>query len=198
VGNNPVAHIDPSGDYVCRGSKDDCAVIQQALRDVEKAAARYAQGSAGQNLLSRIVQFYGKDGDNNGVNVGFGDAGGNNSVTDIDGRVTNITFNLKSTDTTGENYGTTPRVETAAAAAHEGQHGIDGQFFGRARNRDEWRVTEHNAFTTQSYVNEAYNTTSPYGLWESGWKENSITNGLRESAENFNADWVVNGASASQ
>ncbi len=198
VGNNPIMHTDPSGDYICTGSQNQCGTIKQALGDVQKAAGQYAQGSTGQKSLSAIVKFYGKEGDKNGVNVGFGNANNNNAITETKGKETNITFNLSNIHDTGWNDGTTPRVETAAAVAHEGQHGIDGQFFGRLYNNEQWRAREYRAFTTQSYVNEAFDKTSPYGLWKSGWKEIPIINGLRDNAANFNADWVVYGNGANQ
>lgn len=198
VGNNPIMRTDPSGDYICHGSDSHCDTIRQALSDVQKATGQYAHGSTGEKLLNGIVKFYGKEGENNGVNVGFGNAGNNNAITETKGKETNITFNLKSIVDTGGNEGTTVRVETAAAVAHEGQHGIDGQFFGRPSNHETWRATEYRAFTTQSYINEAFNKTSPYGLWESGWKEIPVINGLRDSAANYNADWVVYGNGASQ
>jgi RHS repeat-associated protein len=198
VGNNPILRTDPTGDYICNGSGDQCTTIRQALGDVQKAAGQYAQGSQGQKLLTAIVNFYGKEGVANGVNVGFGSANNNNAITETKGKETNITFNLKNIGETGQNKGTTPRVETAATVAHEGQHGIDGQFFGRTINREEWRSREYSAFTSQSYVNEAFNKTSPYGVWEHGWKESPITNGLRDSAANFQADWTVYGNGANQ
>ena len=196
VGDNPIMRTDPTGDYLCNGSQSQCSTIKQALGDVQKAAGQYATGSAGQKLLSGIVNFYGKEGQDNGVNVGFGNANNNNAITETKGKGTNITFNLSNIRDTGRNEGTTGRVETAATVAHEGQHGIDGQFFGPTYNKEQWRATEYRAFTTQSYVNEAFNKTSPYGLWDSGWKESPITNGMRDSAANYNADWVVYGNSA--
>jgi hypothetical protein len=48
-------------------------------------------------------------------------------------------------------------------------------------------VTEDNAFTTQSYVDEGLNKTSPYGLWHNGWQESPQTNALRAQAAADNA-----------
>lgn len=196
VGDNPITRTDPFGDYICDGSKSQCGTIKQALGDVQKAENHYAQGSQGQKLLAAVLKFYGKEGERNGVNVGFGNANNNNATTVTRGKETDITFNLANIRDTGQNLGTTPRVEMAAAAAHEGQHGIDGQFFGRTYNKEEWRLTEYRAFTTQSYINEAFDTTSPYSLWEHGWKENNISDWFRDSAANFNADWTVYGNGA--
>jgi RHS repeat-associated protein len=194
VGDNPVNRIDPSGDYICTGSGKRCDKIESALSDVKKAASALPAGSAGQKALTAIANFYGAKGVANGVNVGFGNAGGNNAVTDTKGKETYITFNLASIRQTGLNSGTTPKVELAATVAHEGQHGIDGQEFGRPQNHGEWDVTENNSFISQSYINQATDTTSPYGLWVHGWQESPITNALRESAAAYNADWTVYGS----
>lgn len=195
VGNNPITRIDPTGDYICTGSKSNCKQIENALGDVKKASSALPAGNDGKKLLDGIVAFYGESGTRNGVNVGFGHADGNNAVTDSKGRgkETNITFNLSNIRMTGGNAGTSPRIELAAAVAHEGQHGVDGQLFGRPQNNGEWDVQERNSFLTQSYVNEGFNSTSPYGLWVRGWQETPITNGLRESAAQYNADWTVYG-----
>lgn len=197
VGDNPVIRTDPFGDYICNGSDSQCGSVKQALGDVQKAEGYYAQGSQGQKLLAAVLKFYGKEGEKNGVNVGFGGANNNNAMTETKGKEADITFNLANIHDTGRNAGTTPRVELAVAVAHEGQHGIDGQFFGRPFNKAQWRQTEYKAFTTQSYINEAFNKTSPYSLWEHGWKESSTTDWFRDSAANFNADWTVYGNGAS-
>lgn len=196
VGDNPVMRTDPFGDYICNGSDSQCGSIKRALGDVRKAEGHYAQGSQGKKLLAAVLKFYGKEGERNGVNVGFGSANNNNANTETKGKETNITFNLANIHDTGRNAGTTPRVELAAAVAHEGQHGVDGQFFGRPISKMTWRQTEYNAFTTQSYINEAFNKTSPYSLWEHGWKENEVSDWFRDSAANFNADWTVYGNGA--
>lgn len=198
VGNNPVMRTDPFGDYICAGSKEQCGAIKQALGDVQKAQNHYAQGSQGQKLLAAVLKFYGKEGEKNGVNVGFGNAHNNNAETQTVGKQTNITFNLANIQDTGQNAGTTPRTELAAAISHEGQHGIDGQFFGAPGNKAQWRQSEYKAYTTQSYINEAFDKTSPYGLWDHGWKESGTSDWFRDSAANYNADWTVYGNGANQ
>jgi RHS repeat-associated protein len=194
VGDNPIVRTDPTGNYICSGTKGECSAISGALADIQKAAEKMAAGIKGQQALTNVVKFYGKEGVANGVSVAFGGAHGNNAETQTVGKETSITFNLKNIRLTGSFSGTSMKVELAAATAHEGQHGIDGQFFGPTYNKEQWRAAEKNAFMTQSYVNQAFNATSPYNLWEKGWSDNSITNSLRESAAGFNADSVVYGA----
>jgi RHS repeat-associated protein len=186
VGDNPMSRVDPTGDYVCNGKKDECAVISKALTLVSNAANKLSDGSKGKQALADIVSFYGAEGKANGVTVKFGTADGNNGKTettgrrsDVGGRQTDITFNLASMSTTGSHGGTTQTAESAATVAHEGQHGIDGVNFGRPANKTELLITEFNAYTTQSYVNEGLGLTSPYGVWEHGWKDNQESNFLR-------------------
>jgi RHS repeat-associated protein len=196
VGDNPIMRIDPSGDYLCNGSPDHCKTISTALSDVSNAAGKLPQGSAGQQALNAIVAFYGKEGVDNHVNVQFGMANGNNSITETKGhdeksRITTITFNLTSIRMTGSNDGTSARVEMAGSVAHEGQNGITGRFFGQPINPEETLFTETRGFRAQSYINEGTDTTSPYGLWQHGWKETPETNSKREESVHDNAEKVA-------
>jgi RHS repeat-associated protein len=186
VGNNPITRDDPSGDYICNGSTDNCRIIRQGIKDVQRARAKLPPGSQGQQLLQKVLAFYGKEGENNGVTVNFGSDPKIVGETNTVGKTTEITFNVANLRANGKYPGTSLRAEVAATAAHEGQHGIDGQFFGRPINHAEWYVTENNAYITESYVSEGLNATSPYGLWHHGWQENATTNELRvrSAAEN--------------
>jgi RHS repeat-associated protein len=176
VGDNPITRTDPTGDYLCGGNSQQCTQIRTALSDTAKDAAKLPAGSKGQNTLLAIGAFYGKEGVDNHVNVAFGPANGNNSITETKGdspenRVTTITFNLKSIAVAGSYPGTNTKTELAGAVAHEGANGIQGRFFGQPINHATVFNTEVKGFTSQSYINEATNTTSPYGLWKSGWSE---------------------------
>jgi len=193
--NNSLMWSDPSGEYTCDGTKGQCNALSNALSNIGSAMKNLPAGSRGRKLLNGVLDFYGTACNKNGVTVGFGSADGNNAMTDTQGKSTDITLNLASIRMTGSNPGTTGAAELASAVAHEGQHGIDGQFFGPPVNSAEWDVTENNAYTTQSYVDEGLDVTSPYGLWNKGWNENSVTNGLRDSAAAYNADYTVYGNS---
>lgn len=176
VGDNPIMRIDPTGDYLCGGSKAQCSKISTALSDTATAASKLPAGSKGQGILNDVVAFYGKEGVDNHVNVAFGPANGNNSITETKGnspedRVTTITFNLKSIAVAGSYPGTNTKTELAGAVAHEGQNGITGRFFGQPSNHATLFNTEVKGFTAQSFINEGTNTSSPYGLWKSGWSE---------------------------
>lgn len=187
VGDNPITRDDPSGEYICQGSRGNCKVVRQGLKEIQNAQKKLPNGSKGQQLLQKALDFYGEEGEKNGVTVDFSNDPGFVGETQTTGKTTEITFNVSYMRANGEWPGTTFRVEAAATIAHEGQHGVDEQFFGRPTNHAEWYVLENNAFTTQSYVNEGTNTTSPYGLWHSGWQEDARTNALRASSAASNA-----------
>jgi RHS repeat-associated protein len=196
VGDNPVMRIDPTGDYLCQGSKAQCAKISNALQDVASAAKKLPGDSSGKAVLNDIVNFYGQEGVDNHVNVAFGSAYGNNSVTETSGnkpadRITTITFNFTNVKLTGSNPGTNFAVELAGAVAHEGANGIIGRKLGQPSNRESLKNTEIGGFTAQSYVNEGKNTTSPYGLWKSGWSETPKNNAARDAAAKSNAHDVA-------
>jgi RHS repeat-associated protein len=188
VGNNPIMRDDPTGDYICNGSASNCKIIRQGIRDIKKARKKLPDGSKGQQFLQKVLAFYGNEGEDNGVTVDFGNDPKIVGETNTMGQTTEITFNVANLRANGQYPDTSFAVETAATTAHEGQHGIDGQFFGRPFNHAEWYVTENNAYTTESYVDEGMNATSPYGLWHKGWQENPTTNELRTRAAAANAE----------
>lgn len=196
VGNNPIMRTDPTGDYICNGSGRQCGKIRTALATTANAAKSLPANSKGQATLNAIVAFYGKEGVDNHVNLAFGSANGNNSITETTGktpetRITTITFNLDNIKMTGNNPGTNAKTELAGAVAHEGANGIQGRSLGQPVNHAELLNTETKGFTAQSYINEATNTTSPYGLWQHGWTENAETNAARDAAAASNAHDVA-------
>lgn len=187
VGDNPITRDDPSGDYICNGSGSNCKIIRQGIKDIKDALKKLPAGSKGQQLLQKVLAFYGNEGEDNGVTVDFGNNPKIVGQTKTTGKTTEITFNVANLRSNGTYPGTSFRAETAATAAHEGQHGVDGQFFGPPLNHAEWYLTENNAYTTESYVDEGMNVTSPYGLWHSGWQESASTNDLRTRSAAANA-----------
>lgn len=192
VGNNPVARTDPTGNYLCSGSKSQCGVVSKALANVSKASTNLPVNSKGKGILNAIINFYGKEGVDNHVNVEFGNANGNNSITETKGsnesnRITSITFNLSNIRMTGSNPGTSYASELAGSVAHEGQNGLTGRHIGQPGNPEELRNTEIRGFTAQSYVNEGMHTTSPYGLWQGNWSETPETNAARDVSAASNA-----------
>ncbi|MEO6830021.1 MAG: hypothetical protein ABI164_09425 [Acidobacteriaceae bacterium] len=76
VGNNPLSSTDPTGHYVCTGSKDQCAVIQTGLNLAKAAQGKLGADSKGGTAIGAVLKFYGAAGEKNGVNVSFGNLKG--------------------------------------------------------------------------------------------------------------------------
>ncbi len=78
VGNNPLSRTDPTGHYVCSGSKDQCAAIQTGLNLAKAAQDKLGADSKGGKAIGAVLKFYGAAGEKNGVNVSFGNLKGAN------------------------------------------------------------------------------------------------------------------------
>jgi len=110
---------------VCDGNKDQCARIKTALSDAQKAASNL-KDSKEKSALEKAINFYGKEGEKNGVTVKFGDLSKEGAVAVTSSRSffrffkrTDITFDTKAMD---RQLGA---VDDAGTAAHEGAHGVD-------------------------------------------------------------------------
>ena len=71
VGNNPLSRTDPTGHYICNGTKDQCAAIQTGLNLAKAAQEKLGADSKGGKAIGAVLKFYGAAGEKNGVNVGF-------------------------------------------------------------------------------------------------------------------------------
>jgi RHS repeat-associated protein len=72
VRNNPTNLTDPTGMYICKGSKDQCAPIQAGLDKAKEALKGNNLTKKETAALQKVIGFYGKAGDANGVIVQFG------------------------------------------------------------------------------------------------------------------------------
>lgn len=176
VSNNPVNFTDPTGMYVCSGSKENCDAFRDRIRMVDRASRRLPPGP-GRNKLRDVVKAYGPEngqgqvnGSNVNVTVDFGNLGagifGQTTVND-DGSVA-VTFNESEMATRFSRFNLA--VETAATAAHEGDH-IIGLLGGNVyHNFYSTLRSETMAYMTQSYVNEAFDAPSAFGVWHPRWR----------------------------
>jgi RHS repeat-associated protein len=69
VGNDPLNASDPSGTYLCTGSKVDCTEIERRINNVRVAALDQTRARSERQLLQQTADFYGKAGTKNGVDV---------------------------------------------------------------------------------------------------------------------------------
>jgi hypothetical protein len=173
VRNNPLRFLDPTGLYLCVGSTEQCATIKTALDNLQKAAQNLEEGSKERQALDKVLNFYGKEGAKNGVNVKFGDLKGKaEAQTRTNSRKsTTITFDLSSMqkDFGNRTDGVDRDTEFAAIVTHEGAHGLYGREHNPDRTLGDYKTNETNSFTQQSYVSQGLNTVSAYGLWNPSW-----------------------------
>jgi RHS repeat-associated protein len=187
VGSNPLIYTDPTGEYVCNGSKSQCKSFGRGLRDA-KRAARHLKGGE-RKALKRALNSYGREGKDNGVTVQFGDVeGGNASTVTSHGRTT-ATFDLEGMGTnlaTGE-FGSSYAAELAGSVAHEGVHVEQQQDRGMPTSREETKAAEVFAYAVQALVNKGLNTNSLYGVWNR--KRGFNPTFINDYAEKSTAQW---------
>jgi RHS repeat-associated protein len=173
VGNNPLSRADPTGHYVCSGSKDQCAAIQTGLNLAKAAQDKLGADSKGGKAIGKVLSFYGAAGEKNGVNVSFGTLKGGaegQASMGANGQI-NIKFDLGaiSKASVGSMPGTSI-TERAGTEIHEGTHGVDERAMGHnPENRHEELGTERNAYRTESYVYQGLGVGTPSGLWSPSW-----------------------------
>jgi RHS repeat-associated protein len=178
VGNNPLIRTDPTGHYVCSGTKDQCAAIQTGLNLAKAAQEKLGADSKGGKAIGAVLKFYGAAGEKNGVNVGFasmkqGQMG--SAELGKDGHSVNIKFDLGQINSvgSGSTYGAgyTSLGLRAGIAIHEGTHGVDERKMGHNPQTDaEEDRTEHNAYRNESNTYQGLNF-SETKLWQPGMTE---------------------------
>ena len=116
----------------------------------------------------------GKEGEQNGVTVGFGYAGGNTATTVMEGNQVRVTVDWSAVDSATQSRKFTSdeaAVESAGVVAHEGTHVFIDRIYGGGMNLNQigYEFHELGGFEGQSLVHKAFNSRSSAGLWNSGW-----------------------------
>jgi hypothetical protein len=156
--------------YICKASKALCQAFQDALDQAVAALSSGTLSKQQQSALQKVVDFYGKANDANGVIVAFGKvapgAGGHADSSKVfNAIITTITFDPK-------NFAGLTSLEQAEEEIHEGVHGIDGKSRGgqNPRNPVEELATERHANRTESYVPQGLGQAdTAWGLWDPSW-----------------------------
>lgn len=211
--NNPLRFTDPTGMYICNGSKDECKAFESSLKDVERARNSFKKGSTEYNALNGSLQAYGKKGVDNGVTVQFGATkSGGAGDTNIGIAVAAGTGNklVTADNPTGQNTVVTFDLAKngsgllAVSAAHEGLHVADGaalvgalpmdltsgtaaSVLGGPLNLTKY-ATEFSAYGASSFTGQGLGFGSlkvggNFEIWNSGWKAADV-NTLRSSGIN--------------
>jgi len=172
VGSNPMGRTDPTGKYICAGSKDDCATFARGLAEARDASANLPAGSAGRAKIDMTLKFYGDEGKKNGVKVNFTTDKSVVANTGTTGvgifKTTTVTMNLGNIAAiVAAHPGSAVAAENAAIAVHESTHGIDQRNGVPDRTRRDELGYERRAYEAQAYVNQGLGVDSAWGLWTS-------------------------------
>ncbi len=198
VRNNPTNLTDPTGMYICKGSKDQCVAIQTGLDKAKEALTGNNLTKKETAALQKVIGFYGKAGDANGVIVQFGktDAGtgaNTNSSKVFNANITTITFNPTK-------FAGLTTLQQAEEEVHEGVHGENGVARGgrTPANKAEELATERNAYRTQSYVPQGLGVADGgWGLWDPTWPANQAeadrNSAVESDAQKSTAAWCAAG-----
>jgi RHS repeat-associated protein len=195
VRNNPLNRTDPSGHYICTGTKPQCQAVANGLAQARAALQSKDLSKEQRTALDKVVSTFGKAGDeHDGVTISFGktqspiataDA---HSYKDDNGLLkTDITFNSKS-------FASLNSTEVGGVLVHERSHGIDGIARGNMdpQNKNEEFRTELRAYNVQSYVPKALGVYYP-GLWNPNWAPDSAEasrfTGALSGAITSTSDW---------
>ncbi len=195
VGGDPLNRTDPTGLYKC-GDQPCPVEIDTAVSDIALAAAN-TKNSQERSSLQELVTFFGKSGEDNGVNF---QVGGNyegataTAETDANGNVT-IRISEKFLKGAGnELLGL--RASAAGVIGHEGRHGIDGRRNGGdPRTVEQARQTELNAYRNEIGILHgmaaAGHTSSNEGFPRPGASAEQIDAAVMSAAEKSVSIWCA-------
>jgi len=199
--NNPLFYTDPTGMYVCQGTKAQCEQfstrLAEAKANLEKIKTTYGEKSTQYKKALDSVNSYGDDETgkkkNNGVFVKFDLKGsGGETSASFDNKTGKLVGNV----TVRFNANALDSDSSQALVAHEGSHVDDYKTVG---NRNDF-FEELDAYTVQSIFLEAqfpnqrrvFTVTSPgkppketeYDIWNPSWegpdKETLRSNAIKD------------------
>jgi len=198
--NNPLNRTDPSGHYICNGTKSQCQAIADGLAQARAALKGDNLTKEQRAALNRVVSTFGKAGDDrDGVTISVGKtqspkaSADAHSYKDENGLLrTDITFNSKT-------FGSLNTTEVGGELVHERSHGLEGIATGNMdpQNKKQEFATEMRAYGVESYVPKGLNVTYP-GLWNPNWAPDSAEasrfTGVFGGAIASTSDWCGSGA----
>jgi len=159
VGNDPVNGVDPSGQYECDGSEDQCEELEVFVNTLRRASRRTQTGTnVRDSRVSSVVRYLG-EADDGGVNVTFEPEGGNAAGGYQDGTI-NLDLNELPS---GLNRGARSRTG-AAVLGHEGYHGVSDRDGRGATDGSEQYYEEWEAYSLELSIHRQLGQSSaPWG-----------------------------------
>lgn len=195
VRNNPLNRTDPSGHYICNGTKAQCQAIADGLAQARAALKSDDLTKEQRSALNKVVSTFGKAGDeHDGVTISFGKT--QSSKANADAHSYKDENGLLKTDTTfnSKSFGSLNTTEVGGILVHERSHGIDGIARGNMdpQNKNQEFRTELRAYGVESYVPKGLNVPYP-GLWNPNWAPDSADasrfTGVLSGAINSTSEW---------
>jgi RHS repeat-associated protein len=163
VRNNPLRLIDPTGEYICGGTENECKEFEEARKRDLKSKKESVRNAAG---------AYGAAGTDNGVNVKFGDPGdGHGGSTTVGLRQLGDGTWQATADVVIKKGSSGNALD--AVLGHEGVHVEDAQDFAKtitadfnydlSKNLTHWQ-TEMNAYAVTAAIDSGHS----YGVCGTG------------------------------
>jgi len=175
VDNNPVSLTDPTGHYVCNGTKAQCQTVSDGLAQARTALRSQNLAKDQRAALKKVVSTFGKAGDeHDGVTISFGRTQSSKATADAHSYTgesgllrTDITFNSKF-------FGSLNTIQVAGVLVHERSHGLDGIARGNMdpQIKKQEFATEMRAYNVESLVPKGLGVYYP-GLWNPNWDPGS-------------------------
>ena len=162
--NNPLRFIDPTGEYSCQGTSEECKQIEARIETIRQAVGELHPEHEGRAVLQAVADFYGAQDEENNVIVNVSTENRLGSALTVSG-VTTIRVNLAQAAAIFSESWMNGDIEMSGVLAHEGQHGINQRAKGHSRSFAEAAENEVSAYTAQAYVNLAKGVNSAYDLW---------------------------------
>jgi len=193
VGNDPVDRTDPSGEYICIGATDACDKVRGGLERDREAFNKLDAGAA-KDRLGKVLAFYGREGEKNGVNISFSaDVTLGQTQLEANGSVSiKLTTDFA---VAGRGWEGATIIDTQAGTlAHEGSHGLDLTQAGHnPRNRAEALVTERRAYSLESSLYQVFGSNAISGVWKTTWPAANVeanrSAAIEKAAKNSASGW---------
>jgi RHS repeat-associated protein len=184
VGNNPIGAIDPTGQYKCEGTPEQCQAVAEALERLKELESKLKRGSKEQKRLESVLEFYGDAGEENGVDVKFSQNVPLGATETLPNKRVEVRLSV-TFHTVGRGYKGNMKTHQSGVIAHEGSHGVDQKDWGRnPLTMGEELQSDRTAYDLQSLLYKALRETDGLrGLWDPAWPQNTAEKSRQQAVE---------------